>query len=320
VALAVLLRNYLSRLLLLPVGEIPMTGRTILRLLAAGAVLLPALARAQSGTVPAENRLAGDGYRLTIAATTTTSGMFSGFAPSQEQTYTQRILDGMLRTDLSAGMNAMLRKGMYSLYDSRSGKLTVVDTAARSMTVMNPLESMSVMPGNGEVTIADTASQLEDLGPGETVLGFATRKYRFTVRYEMRMGMMGTSMSVRMTSIATMHMNQELAANDPALGAFQGGVMQNSVVNAGGAAMSQLAALMQSAPKGFAMISDEETRMDMSGNENITRHTMRVTEFSRGGVQPADMQVPTGYKTVDLNAVMRQAMEAVKSDPPESRR
>jgi len=293
-----------------------MTGCRIFRLLAAGAVLIPALTGAQAAAVPAADTATGAGYRLTFAGTTTTTGMVSGSVPSQQQTYKLRMLDGIVRTDPMADVNPMFRKGMYLLHDARTGATTVVDTAARSTWIMNAMESLAAMPGGGEITIADTSSQLEDLGPGETVLGFATRKYRFTMRYEMRMAMMGTSMSIRMASIATLQMNQEVGANDPAFDALRDRMMQSSAPAAGSRAAAQLTALAKSMPNGFAMIADQEMRMDMSGSENVIRQTLRVTEFARGGVKASDMQVPAGYTTVDMNAMMKRALEAVEAEVP----
>ena len=281
-------------------------------------MLLPAFASGQAGSVTTGLTAPAAGYRLTISSTRSTTGTVSGALPSQQQTISLRILDGILRMDISADVNTSVRQGMYTLQDSRTGAMNFVDTTARQVMSMNAMAIPIEAQGGPEFVITDTASQVEDLGPGETVFGFATRKYRVSLRYEERY--LGSSATIRTSSVATIHLSQEVAALDSAFGMFPDDMMPIFGRNTAGNPEAQLPALMKSIPKGFAMISDWEQRVNVSENEIISRQIRRVTDFARGGVLAADMRVPARYTTVDMNAMLQQSLNAAERNPPPSLR
>jgi hypothetical protein len=85
-----------------------------------------------------------------------------------------------------------------------------------------------------------------------------------------------------------------------------------------GTATAQLAALTKLQPKGFAMISEQQMRMDMFGNETVMSCAFRVTEFARGGVQAADRKVADGFPMIHTCAMMQQLINAANGAHPPS--
>ncbi len=208
----------------------------------------------------------------------------------------------------------MMRKGMYMLLDASTMGMQVVDTVARQITSMNSMETLAAVQGMPAMTMSDTSSQLEDLGPGQTVLGIPTHKYRVSIRYAMGMGLGEAVVSAKVATVATVQVSEAITALDPAFDAFRTKFMTDAGMPLAGTATAQLAALTRVQPRGFALISEQVMQMSMNGNETVVKSSFRVTEFARGGVSAADVTVPSGFIVTDVTAMMKRMVEDMRED------
>ena len=166
---------------------------------------------------------------------------------------------------------------------------------------------MEAMQGMMQMTVIDTSSRVEALGPGETVMGFSTRKYRVQRAYTMRMTMMGRPIDIRNESVARLHVSNDIGALDRGFDAFARSFANATGNSAGGPdAMRVISALNRGVPKGFVVLQEEETRSTTAGVTTVTRSTWQVTDFGRGGVRESELSVPECCARDDMRSMMRR--------------
>jgi hypothetical protein len=265
----------------------------------------------------------GDGFHFTYRGTaTTTGGPVQGSQTPRDYSATVRIRGGKARVDFASEMGRVMRKGSYMLVDAASRQVMIVLPEEKRIITMDSAGGSLTKAMRGVMTMAvtDTSSRVEDLGAGETVLGFTTRKYRVTRAYTMRMTMMGRSTDIRHESVATIHMSRDIDALDPAFDAFARSFTTAMGTGAGeGDAMTTIGALNKGLPKGFAVLQEEESRSTSAGSTTVTRTTWRVTDFGRGGVDAGDLAAPEGYAKGDMMSMQRRGGNAMSRPPAMAR-
>ena len=236
------------------------------------------------------------GYRLQVSVDTRTTVSSSGQVRSSSTTdrHVVRIRNGVARVDLGGGTAG---GGRYMLLEAKTGMMRFVDPSLREVSEIPDVESAAENMNASDVRVTDTASSVRDLGPGERIRGYPTRRVRFRYRYTVRTQVAGTSMSLAVVSESDLHVSDSVAGLDPAFGAFESRFLRSAVDDTRGAfASATLRALLQGRPRGVALRSVEVHRIAVSGGDStVTRITRRVTALERTGVSPAAMVVPDGY-------------------------
>ncbi len=264
----------------------------------------------------------GKGFRLTMSGTSERAaapGAPAAAGTPTATTTTMRVLDGKARIDFARGAAPGLAEGGWMLVEPDGGRMSIVDPAAKRVMVMDSLGNLAGMGGMGgmmQMTVRDTSSRVEDLGAGETILGFATRKYRITTAYTMEMSMMGRAIPMRTEQVTVAHVSDEATLREAGFSALEKSFGSTMGGMAGNEAASVIRMLTASRPKGFALMQDLESRIIRNGDTTKTRSSYRVTELARGGVEPVDFVVPADYARTDVGAQLRgaqaQANDAMK--------
>lgn len=264
----------------------------------------------------------GDGFHFTYSGTMSTT-LPSAKAPEAPRNVstTVRVRDGKARVEFSAAMAPGMTAGTYALMDAGSATMTLVMPAKKEAMTMSPggmASSMQGMAGMMKMTVTDTSSKMEDLGDGERVLGFATRKFRVTTGYTMNVSMMGTTTSMRTENTSVVQVSEAVGALDAGFTTFGASFARNFGAEAAmaGTGFEQLKALSSLQPKGFPLVMEQETRMIRAGDTTQTKTSWRMTELARGGVQPSDLTLPEGYTVTDLAAMMKTGMEGARRAMP----
>lgn len=254
----------------------------------------------------------GDGYDMTIRQTMQSTGRI-GVVTGEPRTVDTRvrILDGRLRIDARSDAIPSLRPGSFVLMDAAAGRMQMVDTAAREVMVVDGA-AMRTLFGATSMTVRDTSSSREDLGPGETILGYPTRKYRVTIRYAVESNG-SADVYVTYLTTGTLQMSEQVAALDAGFGSFGRRLLDGNGVPIADASSATLAALAKAMPAGFALQGDMETRLSIRSHEESTRSEWRVLSLARGGVHAADVTAPVGYTIVDMNAMLQQSLDEMKA-------
>ncbi|MCC7054149.1 MAG: hypothetical protein IT355_12865 [Gemmatimonadaceae bacterium] len=260
----------------------------------------------KGGTIPGS----GDGFQVTMTGTVERPAAGPQAAGTDTTITTVRVLDGKARIDFSRGAANGLSTGGWMLVESDGARMSMVDPVAKKVMTMDGLlgkEGMGGMGGMMQMTVKDTSSQVEDLGAGETVLGFATRKYRVTTRYTIEMSMMGRALPMRTEQSSVVHLSNDVALLDAGFSAFDKAFTSSMNGITGNQAAEAIMALNASRPKGFPLIQEQESRVIRDGDTTTTRSAYRVTGFSRSAVGPADFTIPADYSRNDVGASLRDA-------------
>ncbi len=250
----------------------------------------------------------GKGFRFTMTGTSETPGLPGQANGPQPTTTTVRVLEGKARIDFAQGAAPGLKNGGWMLVESGASRMSIVDPAAKTVTVIDSLGSlggMAGMQGMMQVTVKDTSSTVEDLGAGETFLGFGTHKYRITIGYTMDMSIMGRTMPMRTEQVTVAQMSDDVGLLEAGFDLFEKSFRSSMGGLTGSEAASTIKALNDTRPKGFPLMQEMTSHVIRGGDTTTTRSSFRVTELTRGGVSDADFTVPADYARTDVGAAVR---------------
>jgi hypothetical protein len=240
--------------------------------------------------------------KTTPDAGSSANAMGMGAAPSSRIT----VAGGRMRLDLledGGGSNPMLGADGYMLMGT-DGRVELVSPAEKRVNVMDVgamgnMENMLKQFG-GSVAVTDPVFKVEDLGDGEPILNYPTHKYRVTIARTTTIQMMGTTQSMRDSSVTEYWMTTRFAA-DSTLGTIQGSFADR--LSAAGGFMAQLAKEQQAKmPKGFALRTHVQTSSDIRGSSG---YSTEIVELRRATVDPALFKVPDDYQRIDMMKMMR---------------
>ncbi|MCA2989395.1 MAG: hypothetical protein ACK6DR_04615 [Gemmatimonas sp.] len=223
-----------------------------------------------------------------------------------------RMQDGNIRMDYLEGMTPMGQKNGYVIVQGGTGKFIVVnpkDKQAMVMTAEGFGSGFGALMNNPmlKMTVSNTSFRFKDMGAGEPMLGYKTRRVR-------------TWYSSTMELKATMMPDQKVVTTDSSDQWIATGVDLGSPKNMEQWARSFASGVKASNPeleaelrkytseygsKGLALKTITwSTQTDKKGKVTADTMTMEVTELKAGDIDPAVFEIPKGYEVVDLSQMM----------------
>lgn len=235
-----------------------------------------------------------------------------------------RLQDGNIRMDYLEGVTPMGQKNGYVIVQGETGKFIVVnpkDKQAMVMTADAFGSGMGALMNNPmlKMTMSNTSFRYKDMGAGENILGYKTRRVRtwYTSTMELKAMMMPDQKMVTSDSsdqwIATgidlgSPKNMEQWAKS-----FASGVKTTN---------PELAAELKKytneyGKSGMALRTITwSTMTDKKGKVTADTIKMDVTEIKTGDIDPAVFEVPKGYEVMDLSQMMAgigDKMDSIKA-------
>jgi hypothetical protein len=219
--------------------------------------------------------------------------------------------------EASKERGAMADKGGYILYDPTS--MMIVNPKEKQILkfTFDDLEKgMSALAANMpgmRITITDVAVNLEKLGPGESLLGMATTKYRVTQDYKLAMKV------AFMNRSSTEHIVQEYWMADQKSGFANPFARMGSMRAVGGGAFAELMSKTAEATarmgKGIPVKTVTTTTSTNDKGEKTTNvATMEVTELKAGNVDDALLVPPSDYQVMDVGAQTKAMAEQAEQN------
>jgi hypothetical protein len=165
------------------------------------------------------------------------------------------------------------------------------------------------------IAITDVAVGFEKLGPGESLLGMATTRYRITQDYKLAMKV------AFMNRNSTEHIVQEYWMADQKRGFANPFARLGSARPGGGGAFAELMARTAEATarmgKGIPVKTlTTTTSTNDKGEKSTNVATMEVTELHAGTVDDAMLVPPADYQVMDMGAqtkAMAEQMQQAKA-------
>lgn len=230
--------------------------------------------------------------------------------PRRGSTATQTMMaghgqfaSGLSRLDFTQSMapTGMMAAGTYMITNTAKKTTTTVDPSKHEYTVidMADLEKTSAalqqsMGGMMKTELTDVKVAIEELGPGESMEGYSTVKYRMTQNYTMKMSIMGHTSETTNQSTSDFWIAPQLDA-----------IMNPGARPSASAAPGPMAALTTEIAKAYTKVRPGVVLKAVNTNESVsdgkTRSstmTMLISNVKRAPINPAVFEVPAGFTKV----------------------
>jgi hypothetical protein len=210
--------------------------------------------------------------------------------------------------EASRERGAMGEKGGYFLYDPTS--MMMVSPKDKQILKFNfediekGMSAFAATTPGMRISITDVAVNFEKLGPGESLLGMSTTKYRITQDYKIAMKVAFVNRN------STEHIVQEYWMADQKSGFANPFARMGSMRSIGGGSFSELMSKTAEATakmgKGIPVRTLTTTTSTSDKGEQTTNvATMEVTELKAGDIDDALFVPPSDYQVMDMSAQMR---------------
>lgn len=274
---------------------------------AAGALLLTAAKPVTPHTPAPAPRATG----LTFTYRVTSSSADKRQREATSMLSTVRLQDGNIRMDYVEGLTPTGQKNGYVIVKGETGQFIIVapkDKQAMIMTADAAGSGLGALMNNPmlKVTMSNQSFRFKDMGAGEPILGYKTRKVRtwYTSTLEYKVMMMPDQ------KITTSDSSDQWIATGIDMDAKN---LENWAKRFGAGVKStnpQLAADMQKytneyGRSGMALKTVTwSTQTDKKGKVTADTVTMEITDLKKGDIDASIFEIPKGYEVVDLSQMM----------------
>lgn len=245
-------------------------------------------------------REGGGGNAVPAQTVMTAHGQFSG---------------GNSRMDIDQTMmpGGMMGKGTYIIVRNNSRTELIVDPEKHSYFEMNP-DSMArfassmqgALGGMVKSDITDVSVDIQPLGPGEAIQGYATVKYRMTSGYTITTSVLGR------TSRTTEHATTDMWIAPKLAGLFNP-MARGAQPGAGSSTYAEkMAAAYTKIGKGVPIKTVTQS-VATGDHGSSSTSTMELLNIRTGAISPSVFEVPSGYTKTDIMAGMGAAASALDS-------
>ncbi len=212
---------------------------------------------------------------------------------------------GSSRLDITESMapGGMMGAGMYMITNGSKGTVTSVDPARHQYTVIDIAEMgkaasdmQAALGGMAKMEFTDVKVDLQDLGAGEPIDGYATYKYKLAQSFTMKMSMMGRTINSPSSSTTEIWVAPQLdGLMDPSarpMVATPTGPMAEL--------MRQLTAQYGKMKKGLPLKRITTSVSGEGARQHTTTMTSMITNVKKSAISPSVFEVPSGYTKVEV--------------------
>lgn len=222
------------------------------------------------------------------------------------------------------GPSPVMGKDGYILVHDGGATMYMVDTKQKQYTKIDAkalggmFSSLTSMTGGlMKIEVKNPSMSVRKLGAGESIIGYATEKWELKQAYTMSVKTFGFGTTTTNESTTTMWMAPDLKAADlmnPFMdmarnlgGMFEGNKEWEEIVNGPARELPQTAALK---------VHSQQKTTDEKGKAQYSLSTMEVTEWTRGDVSASALEIPAGYKAIEMPnmAALSDSMKAAGMD------
>jgi uncharacterized protein DUF4412 len=213
---------------------------------------------------------------------------------------------GNSRMDMDASLMPLgiMGKGTYVIVKSGSPIEWIVDPAKQQYFEIN-VDSMARFASNAQGALggivktktSDVTADLKALGPGETIQGYATMKYRLTYSATSTVSVLGRTQTSSNTTTSDIWVAPQLA------GLFNPAPRPGSQMGGNSEAAQKFAAAYAKIGKGVPIRTVSQTQAAGDHAPSMTM-TMELLNIKRSQVDPSVFEIPAGYTKIDMTPVM----------------
>ena len=213
--------------------------------------------------------------------------------------------DGNSRMDMDESImpNGFMGKGTYMILKNGSRNEWIVDPDKKQYFEINidsvanfSMASMNIMGGLVKMETSDVTADMQPMGPGETIQGYATMKYRLTTNFTSTTSILGRKKRSKNATVTDVWVAPQLAGlYNPASAAAQGGG-SSELGQKVGAAYAKIG-------KGAFIKSVAQTQSTGDRASAMTA-TMELLNIRKTHVPSSVFEVPKEYTRIDATALL----------------
>lgn len=290
-----------------------------------------ALAAATTAFTPAARALFVPGQTYTFKMTGAESDESFSAAGKVLTSYVGKVqmAGDRARIDFSEvkGPSPAMGKDGYMLMHDGGNIMYMVDTKEKQYMKIDAkalggmMSSLSSMTGGlMKIEVRNPSMSVRKLGAGESIIGYATEKWEIKQAYTMSMKTFGFGSTTTEASTTTLWMAPQLKSADMMnpfmdmaknVGAmFEGNKEWEQVVMGPSRELPEAAVLK---------MESRATSTQDKGKAQYSISTMEVTNWTKGDVNASALELPAGFKAVEMPniAAMTDSMKAAGVDPSE---
>ena len=292
--------------------------------LAASIALLAvtAFSRSRPLALAAPPATAADGITFTYRVQSTASARAHGEergAPSPNMVATVRMNATNARLDFREGGMPMTQNGGYIVIRGAEQQLVFVNTKDRQAMIIGADglgSGFGSLTNNAmlKMTVRDPKFSFEELGPGERILGYATRRVRLHTGSTMEMRMLGRTTRTSDSSVSEQWIASRPAGIDPGAMAAWSKSFGMGLQRTNPEMAQMMTDYRRKYGDGFALRTvSYVANTDDRGRVRNDTIRMEVVELTRGAIDPSLFDVPAGYQTVDMRQLAAGMTSAIDS-------
>jgi len=238
----------------------------------------------------AQSAMAGLSYRIDSTTTGTQERKLSGLVEVEGSKFRMNVDkgDGMVFPDSS-----------YVISTNGGHTLSVVDPAAKTYFEM-PLDQlaggvgamMQQMGDKVKFTTSDPKVDVKDLGAGETIEGYATRKKSVDTSYDMNVEVMGQKMTISMSMATQSWVTDQLSMNFASF-------LQTGELRTGMPDIDKIIAAQAKGVTGFPLKQVANVHIQQNGMDMNMTTTTNVSSIQKKTIADSEFVVPAGFTKVD---------------------
>ena len=284
--------------------------RTALHLLAATSVMAGVSASGATATVPPPKTPAAGG--LTFTYTVTSSATDKRRKESLDINAIVRLQGGNARMDYTGGKGPMGQKGGYILITSSPPQFAIVNDKEKSVLVMEASQfgsGLGAMMNNPmmKMTISNAKFSYKDMGAGENILGYRTRRVRTYNSSDLEMKIMGMTQRSSSSDSSDQWIAQGIEVDEQSLAAWGRSFSSGMKVTNPELAAEFAKFEKEYARGGMALRSTTwSTNTDGKGKATTDVINMEVTDLKKGDLDPAIFRIPDGYRVTNLSEALKK--------------
>jgi hypothetical protein len=216
------------------------------------------------------------------------------------------VLGSKMRIAMKSDFTAATPVEFFQLWDSTAATITqVMPSASMAMIMPSSLISSAGMthPALSVEIDSGPKSEIVDLGAGEKILGFATRHYRQTLAYTMKITIGGETCRKPTRAVSEFWTTSEVKLPDLS------GAMQRFTGGAGMGVSASFTSTLDSLRKqgihGTVLRTiGTATSIGAAGDSLRVTTTTEISAIHPDSVDAHDFEVPAGYNVMDMRDTM----------------
>ncbi|MEO7103070.1 MAG: DUF4412 domain-containing protein [Gemmatimonadaceae bacterium] len=196
---------------------------------------------------------------------------------------------------MGKGTSIILKNGTRNMWIVDPAKQQYIEINVDSVSNLS-FTSLNIMGGLVKMETSDVAVDMQPMGPGETIQGYKTLKYRMTSNFTSTTSILGRKKRSKNTTTTDIWVAPQLAGlYNPASAASQGG---------GGSELTrQTRAAYAKVDKGAYIKTVAQTQSTGDRASAMTM-TMELLNIKRERVPSSSFDVPKGYTRIDGTAAL----------------